>query len=134
MTTPTVLESLSPRLVLGLRVGTALVWLVFGLLAKMLDGVPRHRQIVARVVGTELASTVTLLVGVAEVLLALWILSRRFPRWCAATQTTMLLSMNALELWKARDLLLSPWAMLAANAVFLGLVWLLALASVPQKD
>lgn len=126
------LAALPPRWAFGLRVGTALVWLAFGLLAKVLDGVPRHRAIVARVVGSEWAGTLTLLVGVAEVLLAVWILSRRFPRWCAAAQTALLVSMNTLELWKARDLLLSPAAMILANTVFLSLAWILAL-STPAK-
>lgn len=127
------LAALPPRWVLALRAGTALVWLAFGLLAKVLDGVPRHRAIVARVVGVEWAATLTLLVGVFEVLLAVWILSRRLPRWCAAAQTALLLSMNTLELWKARDLLLSPTAMILANAVFLSLAWLIALSTPPRR-
>lgn len=36
-----------------LRLGIAGVWLVFGLLFKALGAVPRHRAIVARVVGEE---------------------------------------------------------------------------------
>jgi hypothetical protein len=119
--------------VFGLRVATALVWLGFGLLAKVLDGVPRHREIVSRVVGTQLAASVTLLVGAAEVLMALWIVSRRLPRTCAAAQTAALVTMNSLELYKARDLLLSPLAMVAANVVFLSLAWVLALDRAPGK-
>lgn len=127
------IAALPPRWILGLRIGTALVWLAFGLLAKLLDGVPRHRAIVERVVGVEWASALTLLVGVAEVVLALWILSRLFPRWCAAAQTALLLTMNTLELWKARDLLLSPAAMILANIVFLSLAWALALSTPPRR-
>jgi predicted phage tail protein len=122
------------RVVFGLRAFNALVWLGFGLLAKVLDGVPRHRAIVERVVGAEFAGQVTLLVGAVEVGLALWIISRQFPRLCAGAQTALLVSMNVMELWKARDLLLSPWAMIAANIVFLSVAWLVALATPPKTQ
>ncbi len=107
----------------AIRIGTAMVWLVFGLLFKVLDLVPRHRVIVASIVGEELARSVTIVVGCAEAGLAVWILSARSPRLCAATQTVVIATMNGLELSLAREHLLAPIPMLIANAAFLSLVW-----------
>lgn len=116
-----------PRWLLAVRYGTAAVWLFHGLFSKVLGGIPRHEQIVARVLGDGLAKPATLFVGVVEIVLGLWIVSRRGPRACAAAQTVLLVSMNVLELTFARDLLLAPIAMVCANIVFLGLGWVLAL-------
>ncbi|RMH18543.1 MAG: hypothetical protein D6696_12820 [Acidobacteria bacterium] len=115
--------------IIAIRLGAAAVWLVFGLGFKVLGGVPRHRTIVAAVVGEGAAGPVTVLVGLAETAIALWILSGLWPRACAAVQTVALASMNALELLRARDLLLAPLPMVLANAAFLGLVWYAALHS-----
>lgn len=111
-----------------LRLGVALVWLLFGLLFKALDAVPRHRQIVERVVGSAYAGTVLWMVALAEIGLGIWMLVGIHLRVCMATQTLLIVAMNTLELRRARDLLLSPVGMLCANAVFLSLGWYVALA------
>jgi type IV secretory pathway TrbD component len=107
----------------------AAVWLVHGLYNKLLGGSPRQLAIVQSVPG--LAGTtgeqVLAAVGLAEVGLAIWMLSRLAPRSCAAVQTLMLLGMNGLELRFARHLLLWPAGLLPLNMVFLGLVWANAL-------
>jgi hypothetical protein len=110
-----------------MRIGIALVWLVFGLLFKALDAVPRHRRIVARVVGEARAGAVLWTVALAEIGLGLWMLAGRLLVVCVALQTAMIVAMNTLEIRRARDLLLSPWGMVAANAVFLALGWYVAL-------
>jgi hypothetical protein len=46
------------------------VWVFHGLYSKLLNGLPRHREIVARVVGEQFATPVTKVVGAGEVLLA----------------------------------------------------------------
>jgi hypothetical protein len=109
----------------------AAVWLVHGLYNKLLGGSPRHLAIVQAVPGLAGATGARMLVGVgvAEVFIAIWMLSRRAPRWCAAVQTAMLLSMNALELTFARDLLLWPAGLLPLNLGFLALVWAAALTA-----
>jgi hypothetical protein len=112
-----------------MRIGIAAVWLLFGLLFKALDAVPRHRQIVARVVGADRAGLVLWVVALGEISLALWMLVGRFLPWCLAIQTASLATMNALELRHARDLLLSPVGMVCANVVFLSLGWYVALAT-----
>ena len=112
-----------------LRLGVAFVWFLFGLLFKALDAVPRHRQIVARVVGEKRGGAVLWLVALAEIGLGAWMLVGRALPLCMAAQTMMIVAMNTLELRYARDLLLSPIAMVCANAVFLSLGWYVALAS-----
>lgn len=111
------------------RLGLAAIWFGFGFYAKLLDGVPRHRAIVARVVGEGWAGPVAMAVGVGEVALAAWLLSGRWPKLCAAAQTLALVSMNTLELLFARELLLSAWGMVAANVVLLSAAWALAFAT-----
>lgn len=113
--------------VAALRVGTAAVWLVFGLVFKVLDVVPRHRLIVASVLGAGVAGPLTVAIGVAEAGMGLWILSGIRPRLCAAAQTIAIVSMNTLELSLAKDLLLAPVPMVCANAAFLAAGWYCAL-------
>jgi hypothetical protein len=115
------------RVVVALRIGTAAVWLVFGVVFKVLDLVPRHRLIVATVLGAAVAGPVTVAIGAAEAAMGLWILSGIRPRLCAAAQTVAIVSMNALELGLAKDLLLAPVPMVCANAAFLAAGWFCAL-------
>ena len=112
-----------------LRIAVAAVWLVFGVVFKLLDVIPRHRLIVASIVGEAAAGPVTLAVGVAETLLGLWVLSGIRPRTCAAVQTLAIAAMNTLELRSARGLLLAPVGMVCANVAFLAVVWYCALKS-----
>jgi hypothetical protein len=112
-----------------LSLGVGAVWLIFGLLFKALDAVPRHRRIVARVVGNQRAGTVLWLVALAEIGLGVWMLSGHVLVPCMAAQTLLIIAMNALELRHARDLLVSPLGMVCANAVFLSLGWYVALAA-----
>lgn len=114
-------------LVVALRIGTAGVWFVFGFVFKLLDVVPRHRLIVASVLGETAAGSVTMLIGGAEAAMGLWILSGIRPRTCAAAQTIAIVAMNTLELSLARDLLLAPVPMVCANAAFLAAGWFIAL-------
>jgi hypothetical protein len=109
------------------RIGTALVWLIFGVVFKVLGAVPRHRLIVASVLGGPAAGPVAVLIGVAEAAMGLWILSGIRPRTCATVQTIAIATMNALELSLARNLLLAPIPMVCTNAAFLALVWYCAL-------
>ena len=104
------------------------VWVFHGLYSKLLNGVPRHREIVARVVGEELATPLTKLVGVGEVFLGVWTWSGRAPKACAATQTAALASMNTLEIARADDLLISARGMLLLNALLIATTWCWATA------
>jgi hypothetical protein len=108
----------------------AAVWLVHGVYNKLLGASPRHLAIVQSVPGLQGAAGVRVLiaVGLAEMAIAAWMLSRRAPRWCAAVQTVLLLSMNVVELTFARPLLLWPAGLLPLNLTFLGAVWACALS------
>lgn len=117
------------RIVQGLRLGIASVWLTHGLLCKLLGAVPRHQLIVARVVGEPLSGPVIYTVGIIEVALAVWVISGRYPKSCAAVQTGLIASMNVFELKLAADLLIAPTAMVLANMCFLGVAWYCALRS-----
>lgn len=110
-----------------LRIGVASVWLLFGLVFKLLGFMPRHLQIVERVVGPRHARSVLRAVALAEVGLACWMLVGRALPACMAVQTALIAGMNTCELRYARDLLLSPVGMLLANAAFLSLGWYVAL-------
>ena len=108
----------------GIVIGS--VWVFHGLYSKLLNGFPRHREIVSRVVGEDLATPVTKLVGVGEVLLGLWTWSGRARKACATTQTAALASMNTLEVSRANDLLISARGMLLLNALLIATTWVWA--------
>lgn len=104
------------------RLFLAAVWLAMGLGCKVLGLAPRHREIVARILGGEHADALTVLIGFGEMGMAAWILSGRFPRICAAVQIGLVGVMNVLEFILARDLLLfGGWNALLA-AVFMILI------------
>lgn len=95
----------------------ALVWFVNGLLCKLLGLAPRHAEIVARILGDTHAAALTRLIGAGEIVLGLWILSRRHWRWSAAVQIALVLTMNVIEFLLAPDLLLfGRWNALVALA------------------
>lgn len=96
-------DSLSGPLVF--RLLFAAVWLVNGLWCKVMDGVPRHRVIVARILGEEHALAMTRAIGAGEVLFALWILSGIRWRWSCAIQIAAVAAMNVIEFMLAPDLL-----------------------------
>lgn len=84
----------------------ALVWLINGLLCKVLDLVPRHREIVGRILGEDHALALTRLIGLSEIVMAFWILSRWKWRWSATAQIVTVLAMNVIEFVLVPDLLL----------------------------
>jgi hypothetical protein len=99
------------------------VWIGYGLYAKLLHGIPRHELIVARFFGEAVAPWLTRCIGVGEIAMGFWILSGKQKRWCALTQAIMIITMNSLELWQARDLLFSPYGMVLVNTCLLMLVF-----------
>ena len=111
------------------RLGVGLVWVVFGLGFKVLDAVPRHRRIVGRILGERHAGALTRLIGVAECALGVWMWSGRWTLACVGVQAVAIVTMNAIEITRARDLLLSPRWMVVANAGLLAAGMFVALAS-----
>jgi hypothetical protein len=84
----------------------AIVWLVNGLYCKVLNLVPRHQLIVARILGPDHAGFFTRLIGISEIFMAIWILSSIKPRFCALVQIAVVGAMNLIEYFLAPDLLL----------------------------
>jgi DoxX-like family len=93
-----------PKLILTYLI--AFVWLANGLFCKVLNLVPRHQEIVARILGDVHAPLLTKLIGFSEILMCLWIVSRIKSRWCAITQIIIVATMNTIEFVFAKDLLL----------------------------
>lgn len=89
-----------------ITVSTALVWLVNGLICKVLNFVPRHQEIVARILGQQFSRELILAIGIAEVVMAIWLLSGYKSRLCTILQIATVLVMNTLEALFAPDLLL----------------------------
>ena len=99
------------------------VWVFHGLYSKVSNGIPRHRQIVGRILGEGIADRATLVIGILEISLGLWIFSGLGRRTCALVQTLALVSMNLLEILLARELLISAAGMVALNLGFISLIW-----------
>ena len=84
----------------------SLVWIANGLLCKVLNLVPRHEQIVSRILDNDYSRLLTVLIGLSEIVMAIWVLSGFKKRFCAITQMVVIATMNALEFILAPDLLL----------------------------
>ena len=92
----------------------SVVWLANGLFCKVLNLVPRHEQIVARILGEDYSRPLTILIGLSEVLMAVWVLSKFKSKLNAITQILVVATMNTLEFILVPDLLL--WGRL--NSLF----------------
>ena len=86
--------------------GIASVWMINGLLCKLLDLVPRHQRIVSKILGNENAQSLTYLIGMSEMALAIWIIMGFHRKWTAILQILLILTMNIIEFLVAPELLL----------------------------
>ena len=89
----------------------------------MLNLVPRHQEIVARIMGNSHAEILTRAIGFSEIAMAVWIISGIKTKLNAVTQAVVIATMNSLEFILAPDLLL--WG--RYNALFAALFILLIL-------
>ncbi len=101
----------------------AAVWLTNGLFCKVLNMAPRHQQIVARILGEQYAAVLTKAIGVAEIGMALWIVTGMFPKLNAITQITVIAVMNVLEFILVPDLLLWGRLNLLFAFIFIFVIW-----------
>ena len=92
----------------------ALVWIINGLFCKILNFVPRHKQIISEILGDDYAQIFTRLIGFSEVVMAVWILSKFKHRLNATIQIAIVGLMNILEFILVPELLL--WGKL--NSLF----------------
>jgi len=100
-----------------------LVWLVNGLVCKVLNLVPRHEEIVGQLLSSSYARPLTLTIGILEIGMSIWIASRLFPRLAAIFQMFLVLSMNIIETLFVPELLLwGRWNLVFA-ILFVGLIY-----------
>lgn len=92
----------------------ATIWIVNGLFCKVLNLVPRHQQIVSKILETEHSRLLTIAIGISEIFMAIWVLSGIKSRLNAVTQILIIATMNTLEFIFVPDLLL--WG--KANSIF----------------
>jgi uncharacterized membrane protein YphA (DoxX/SURF4 family) len=92
----------------------ATVWITNGLFCKVLNLVPRHQEIVGRIIGIDYARPLTLLIGLSEIGMAIWILSGVKTRLNVFSQIIIVVTMNTLEFILVPDLLL--WGKM--NSIF----------------
>lgn len=87
----------------------AIVWFINGLFCKILNLVPRHELIVGEILSESYSREIIITIGVLEVVMAIWILSRYKVKVNAMLQITIILLMNIIEFIMVPDLLL--WGM-----------------------
>jgi len=107
-----------------LKIIIAFVWIANGLFCKVLNMVPRHQLIVARILGPEHAQLLTKMIGVSEILMAVWILSRIKPKLCAVTQMFVIALMNTIEFILAPDLLLFGHINAIVATAFINIIYI----------
>jgi hypothetical protein len=100
-----------------------LVWLINGLFCKVLNLVPRHQEIVGRILGEEYSWLFTKAIGVAEIFMVVWILSRIKSRVCAMFQMVIVGSMNVIEFFLVPDLLLFGRMNIVFASLFIALIY-----------
>ncbi|MEO8032535.1 MAG: DoxX-like family protein [Gemmatimonadota bacterium] len=104
------------------------MWLYEGLWCKLLGGEPHQLAVITAVprYGPRAGALFLKALGVAEVAVALWVLSANWPIACATAQTVMLVSLNTGGILWARHIIHDPVGMVVKNFAFLLLVWVLA--------
>jgi hypothetical protein len=110
------------------HVAVAAVWLYEGLWCKLLSGEPHQIQVVEAVprYGPRTGMFFLKLLGLVEVGIAIWVLSRVTPIACAISQTALLILLNGGGLLWARRIIHDPAGMVVKNFAFLVLVWVSA--------
>lgn len=99
------------------------VWFINGFFCKVLNLVPRHEQIVARILGSEYSQTLTIMIGLAETAMAVWILTGFKSKLNAIVQITVVATMNVIEFSVVPDLLLWGRLNIVFAFLFIGIVY-----------
>ena len=106
-----------------LTIAIALVWLINGLLCKVLNWVPRHQLIVAHILGENHAALLTKIIGFSEILMACWIISGMEVKLCATIQIIVVVIMNVIEFIKTPQLLLFGRINIVVATLFVAIVY-----------
>jgi len=110
------------------HIAVVAVWFYEGLWCKLLNGEPNQVRIAEQMPrwGPHIASGLLKSLGVVEVTVGLWVLTRIAPFLCAAVQSILLIVLNSCGLLWARRLIHDPGGMIVKNFAFLVLVWVSA--------
>lgn len=84
----------------------ASVWLVNGLFYKVLGLMPRHKQIVAKILGETYATELTFAIGIGEIFISFWFLTGIYRRENVIFQIILVVTMNCIEFFLSPDLLM----------------------------
>jgi hypothetical protein len=101
----------------------AFVWIANGLFCKILNFVPRHQEIVAKILGNEYSFILIKIIGGLEILMAIWILSRIKSIFCTIFQMLIVASMNIMEFVLAPELLLFGKINILIATLFIGVLY-----------
>ena len=117
-----------------IHIAVGAVWLYEGFWCKLLGREPNQVRVVAAVpqLGARFGGPFLKMLGIVEVMLALWVLSRVAPVVCALAQTVLLVVLNTCGVLFARELIHDPPGMLVKNFAFLTLVWVSASSAARQ--
>jgi hypothetical protein len=114
----------TPLLKSTLTIGIAAVWFINGLFCKILHLVPRHEEIVSRILGESYAAPATRAIGFLELMMVGWILSGIRPAVCTWTQIGVVSAMVLLEAVLTPELLLFGRANMIPAGLFVVMVYL----------
>lgn len=106
-----------------INVFISLVWLINGLFCKVLNLVPRHQEIVGKILGYQNGYWITKTIGVLEILMFVWIVSAIKSRWCALIQMVVVAIMNVIEFLAVPDLLLFGRLNALVALLFISLIY-----------
>lgn len=95
-----------------------------GLFCKVLNFVPRHQEIVATILGNKVAPNLTMIIGLLEVAMFFWILTKIKAKICSTLQILIIGTMNVLEFFLAPDLLLFGKLNIVFAAMFMVLIFI----------
>jgi len=84
----------------------AAIWIVNGLFCKVLGFVPRHEQIVKRILAPYNSHIIVVLIGISEICMAIWVFSNFKTKLNSVIQILVVTAMNIIEFIFAPDLLL----------------------------
>ena len=101
----------------------SLVWLINGLYAKVLGFVPRHQEIVAKILGSEISFIAVKVIGVLEICMFVWVISRKYSPIAAVLQIVIVLIMNILEFILTPNLLLFGRLNIVIAVIFVSVVY-----------
>jgi len=89
----------------------------------VLNVVPRHEEIVERILGGDHSKLLTILIGFSEIGMAIWILTKFKSKLNAIAQMTVVATMNILEYILVPDFLLWGKFNSLFALLFIGIVY-----------